>query len=175
MHTRQKYENISLQDVNIGFIGASNQKSFVNNSPQVYDAYNSKFLCKYNELMLFIERHKESVRQRYPLALWMASKIQLWSASFIIAFSSTQLFHFVWWKSSLLLCVSVDSTPVALLGEESPSVGEVHKRLAERHGNLAVSSVVLRMPKTSQKVCQRKSLLQGAGMFLKKHNARCVL
>ena len=36
-------ENVSLQDVNIGFIGASNQKSFVNTSPQVYDAYNSRF------------------------------------------------------------------------------------------------------------------------------------
>ena len=52
-------ENISLQDVNIGFIGASNQKSFVNTSPQVYDAYNSRFLHKHNELVLFIERHKE--------------------------------------------------------------------------------------------------------------------
>ena len=52
-------ENISLQDVNIGFIGASSQKSFVNTSPQVYDAYNSTFLYKHNELMLFIERHKE--------------------------------------------------------------------------------------------------------------------
>ena len=37
--------------------------------------------------------------------------------------------------------------------------------------NLAVSSVVFRMPKTSQTICQRKSLPQGAGMFLKKHNA----
>ena len=52
-------ENISLQDVNIGFIGASNQKSFVNTSSQVYDAYNSTFLYKHNELMLFIERHEE--------------------------------------------------------------------------------------------------------------------
>ena len=52
-------ENISLQDVNIGFIGASNQKSFVNTSPQVYDAYNSRFLHKHNELVLLIERHKE--------------------------------------------------------------------------------------------------------------------
>ena len=51
-------ENISLQDVNIGFVGASNQKSFVNTSQQVYDAYNSRFLHK-NELVLFIERHKE--------------------------------------------------------------------------------------------------------------------
>ena len=50
---------MSLQDVNIGYIGASNQKPFVNTSPQVYDAYNSKFLYKHNELMLFIERHKE--------------------------------------------------------------------------------------------------------------------
>ena len=47
-------ENISLQDVNIGFIGASNQKSFGNTSP-----HNSTFLYKHNELMLFIERHKE--------------------------------------------------------------------------------------------------------------------
>ena len=52
-------ENISLQDVNIGFIGASNQKSFVNTSPEVYVAYNSRFLHKHNELVLFIERHKE--------------------------------------------------------------------------------------------------------------------
>ena len=37
-------ENISLQDVNIGFVGASNQKSFVNTSQQVYDAYNNRFL-----------------------------------------------------------------------------------------------------------------------------------
>ena len=59
MHTRRKYENISLEDVNIGYIGASNQKPFVNTSPQVYDAYNSTFLYKHNELMLFIERHKE--------------------------------------------------------------------------------------------------------------------
>ena len=51
-------ENLSLQDVIIGFIGASNQ-IFVNSSPQVYDAYNSTFLYKHNELMLFIERHKE--------------------------------------------------------------------------------------------------------------------
>ena len=28
-------KNVSLQDVNIAFIGASNQKSFVNTSPQV--------------------------------------------------------------------------------------------------------------------------------------------
>ena len=52
-------ENVSLRDVNIGFIGASNQKSFVNTSPQVYDTYNSRFLHKHNELVLFIERHKE--------------------------------------------------------------------------------------------------------------------
>ena len=45
-------------------------------------------------------------------------------------------------KGSLLLFVSVDSTAEALLGEELSSVEEVHKRLAERHGNLAVSSVV---------------------------------
>ena len=47
-------ENISLQNVNIGFIGASNQKSFGNTS-----THNSTFLYKHNELMLFIERHKE--------------------------------------------------------------------------------------------------------------------
>ena len=52
-------ENISWQDVNIGFVGASNQKSFVNTSQQVYDAYNSRFLHKRSELVLFIERHKE--------------------------------------------------------------------------------------------------------------------
>ena len=52
-------KNISLQDVNIGFVGASNQKSFVNTSQLVYDAYNSRFLHKHNELVLFIERHKE--------------------------------------------------------------------------------------------------------------------
>ena len=52
-------ENISLQDVNIGFVGASNQKSFVNISQQVYDAYNRRILHKHNELVLFIERHKE--------------------------------------------------------------------------------------------------------------------
>ena len=78
-------------------------------------------------------------------------------------------------KASLLLCVSVDSTAEALLREELSSVGEVHKRLAERHGNLAVSSVVFRMSETSQTICQRKSLLQGVGMFLKKRNARCIL
>ena len=52
-------ENISLQDVNIDFVGASNQKSFVNTSQEVYDAYISRFLHKHNELVLFIERHKE--------------------------------------------------------------------------------------------------------------------
>ena len=52
-------ENISLQEVNIGFVGASNQKSFVNTSQQVCDAYNNRFLHKHNELVLFIERHKE--------------------------------------------------------------------------------------------------------------------
>ena len=52
-------ENISLQDVNISFIGASNLKSFENTSPQVYDAYNSTFLYKHNERMLFIQRHKK--------------------------------------------------------------------------------------------------------------------
>ena len=52
-------ENISLQDVNTGFVGASNQKSFVDTSQQTYDAYKSKFLHKHNELVLFIERHKE--------------------------------------------------------------------------------------------------------------------
>ena len=30
MHTRRKYEKISLEDVNIGYIGASNQNPFVN-------------------------------------------------------------------------------------------------------------------------------------------------
>ena len=52
-------ENISLQAVNIGFVGASNQKSFVNTSQQVCDAYKSRFLHKHNELVLFTERHKE--------------------------------------------------------------------------------------------------------------------
>ena len=52
-------ENISLQDVNTGFVGASNQKSFVNTSQQAYDAYKSKFLHKHNEPVLLIERHKE--------------------------------------------------------------------------------------------------------------------
>ena len=52
-------ENISLQDVNIGFVGASNQKSFVNTSQLVYDANNSRILHKHNELVLFIERHEE--------------------------------------------------------------------------------------------------------------------
>ena len=41
--------------------------------------------------------------------------------------------------------------------------------------NLAVSSVDFRMPKTSQTICQRKSLLQGAGMFLKKNHSGCLL
>ena len=59
-------ENISLQDVKIGFVGASNQKSFVNTctSQQVYDAYNSRFLHKLNELVLFIERHKEKLQTK---------------------------------------------------------------------------------------------------------------
>ena len=52
-------ENISLKDVNIGFVGASNQKSFLNTSQQVYDSDNSRFLHKDNELVLFIEWHKE--------------------------------------------------------------------------------------------------------------------
>ena len=52
-------ENISLQDVDIGFVGASNQKSLVNTAQQVYDAYNIRFLHKRSELVLFIERHKE--------------------------------------------------------------------------------------------------------------------
>ena len=41
--------------------------------------------------------------------------------------------------------------------------------------NLAVLSVVFRMPKTSQTICQRKSFLQGAGMFLKKNHSGCLL
>ena len=57
-------ENVSLQDANIGFIGASNQKSFVNTSPQVYVAYNSRFLHKHNELGLFIERHKKEASDK---------------------------------------------------------------------------------------------------------------
>ena len=57
-------ENVSLQDVTIGFIGASNQKSFVDTSSQVYDTYNSRFLHKHNELVLFIERHKEKLQTK---------------------------------------------------------------------------------------------------------------
>ena len=56
-------KKISLQDVNIGFIGASNQKSFVTTSPQLYDAYNSRFLHKH-ELKLFRKRHKEKGQSR---------------------------------------------------------------------------------------------------------------
>ena len=59
---RKKYlsdENISLQDVNIGFIGASNQKSFVNTSPQVYDAYNSRF-----QLILLQKLYSKRSRDR---------------------------------------------------------------------------------------------------------------
>ena len=78
-------------------------------------------------------------------------------------------------NSSPFTCASVGSIAEALLGEESSSVGEVQKRLAEQHGNLAVSSVVFRMSETSQTICQRKSLLQGVGMFLKKHNVFCSI
>ena len=56
-------KKISLQDVKIGFIGGSNQKSFVTTSPQVYDAYNSRFLHKH-ELVLFKKRHKEKGQSR---------------------------------------------------------------------------------------------------------------
>ena len=51
-------ENVSLQDVNIGSIGARNQKSFVNTSRQVYDTYSSRFLHKHSELVLFIGLHR---------------------------------------------------------------------------------------------------------------------
>ena len=57
-------ENVSLQDVNIGSIGASNQKSLVNTSPQVYDTNSSRFLHKHSELVLFIERHKEKRQKK---------------------------------------------------------------------------------------------------------------
>ena len=40
-------KKISLQDVNIGFIGGSNQKSFVTTSPQVYDAYKFYLINKF--------------------------------------------------------------------------------------------------------------------------------
>lgn len=55
-------EDISLDDVNVGFIGASNQKTIVNTSNQVEDAYDSRFLHKSNELVLFIERKKPEKR-----------------------------------------------------------------------------------------------------------------
>ncbi|KAL9975568.1 hypothetical protein ACROYT_G012743 [Oculina patagonica] len=43
-------EDICLDDVNVGFIGASNQETIVNTSNQVEDAYDSRFLHKSNEL-----------------------------------------------------------------------------------------------------------------------------
>ena len=49
-------KNVSLQDVNIGSIGASNQKSFVTTSPQLYDTYSSRFLHKHSELVLSVHR-----------------------------------------------------------------------------------------------------------------------
>ena len=69
-------ENISLQDVNIGFVGASNQKSFVNTSQQVYHAYNSRFLHKHNELVLFIERHKEKRQTKKRCASTLGPVVQ---------------------------------------------------------------------------------------------------
>ncbi|KAL9964808.1 hypothetical protein ACROYT_G028496 [Oculina patagonica] len=55
-------EDISLDDVNVGFIGPSNQKTIVNTSNQVEDGYESRFLHKSNELVLFIERKKPEKR-----------------------------------------------------------------------------------------------------------------
>ena len=49
------HDGITSEDVSIGFIGASNKKTYVTTN----QAYNSRFPHKYNELVLFIEGKKQ--------------------------------------------------------------------------------------------------------------------
>ena len=51
-------KNLPLEDVNVGFI-SGNDQSFFTTSQNVHDAYNSRFLLRFNELVLFIEQKKE--------------------------------------------------------------------------------------------------------------------
>lgn len=54
----------NVEDMDIGYIGASNNKVYVRSSDQVCEAYESRFSHKNDELVLFVEQKKKLPRKR---------------------------------------------------------------------------------------------------------------
>ena len=55
-------DHVSLQDVDIGFVGQNNKKMYIKTDEEVEDAYDSRVFHKHNELVLFIEQRKRNRR-----------------------------------------------------------------------------------------------------------------
>lgn len=53
-------DHVSLQDVDIGFVGQQNKKMYIKTAQEVEDAYDSRIFHKNNELVLFVEQKKRN-------------------------------------------------------------------------------------------------------------------
>ena len=53
-------DHVSLQDVDIGFVGQKNKKMNIKTDQEVEDAYDRRVFHKNDELVLFIEKKKKS-------------------------------------------------------------------------------------------------------------------
>lgn len=54
---------LEIDDVEVGYVGATNNKFYVRSDDEVDEAYESRTLRKYNELVLFIEERKVPKRK----------------------------------------------------------------------------------------------------------------
>ena len=73
----------SESNVHVGFVGASNKKTYVNTSEQVEEAYNSRFSHKHNELVLFEPaKNKKTTAQKRKCSDVPNSKVTSISSCF---------------------------------------------------------------------------------------------
>ena len=52
-------ENVTLEDVDIGYVGRSNNKCVIKTNKDVEEAYSSRFSHKNDELVLYIEEKRK--------------------------------------------------------------------------------------------------------------------
>ena len=53
-------EDVTVDDVDIGYVGKSNNKRLIKTDQHVDDAYTSRFHHKHSELVIFIEQKKRT-------------------------------------------------------------------------------------------------------------------
>lgn len=65
----------TIDDIDVGYVGSSNNKTYVKTSQQVDDAYTSRFLHKHDELVLFIEQKKKKAPVKRKVSDMQSGKV----------------------------------------------------------------------------------------------------